>query len=85
MQDVDDLVQSYAKNFMLEIMAVLWINGQTELHVGGMMRLMGVGDEVASLHDHERVPIDADFGRLLEGSPLAQALFPDRPKNQTLH
>lgn len=85
MQDVDELIQAYAKNFMLEIMAVLWINGQRELHVGAMMRLMGIQDEIASLHDHERVPIDDNIGRLIENTAMAQAMFPDTAKNPTIH
>lgn len=81
MEQTKDLVYLYAKNFMLEIMAVLWMHGQRELHVGAMMRLMGVDEETARRHDHERVPIDDEFGSLIE---TTQGL-PEIPKNTTWH
>lgn len=82
MSETKDLVYLYAKNFMLEIMAVLWMHGQRELHVGAMMRLMGVDEETAQQHDHERVPIDDEFGSLIEQTKES---WPQIPKNTTWH
>ena len=62
MQDQDDKVYHYAKNMLLEIMAVLYVNGRRTMHVGAAMRLMGVDDETASQHDEERIEIEENFG-----------------------
>lgn len=56
MQDSDPLYQ-HVRQLMLEIMAVLWANGHTTLHVGAVMRLIGVPDQDAALHDDERLDI----------------------------
>lgn len=85
MSDRDDLVYLYAKNFMMEIMAVLWMHGQRELHVGAMMRLMGIDDETAQQHDNERVTIDEEFGLLLQNHATADTESFKMPKNTTLH
>ncbi len=83
----DDLVVAYAKNFMLEIMAVLYFHGQNELHVGAVLRLMGVANDVAAKHDDERIVIDDELAsRLSQYREHAQAgQSPVRPKNSTLH
>jgi hypothetical protein len=63
MDETDPLYQ-YVRTVMVEIMAVLWANGQTQLHVGAMMRLLGVPEESASKHDEERIEIDENFAQL---------------------
>lgn len=44
------------KDLILALMAVLHENGIHEVHMGGMMRLLGVDEEVAKDYDHERIP-----------------------------
>ena len=53
---------------MLEIMTVLWANGQTELHVGAVMRLLGVPEEHARLHDSERIDLTENFEELAQAT-----------------
>ena len=60
MQDTDPL-HDYVETVMLEVMAVLWANGQTKLHVGALMRLLGVPESAAAKHDDERIEIDESF------------------------
>lgn len=81
----DELVYHYTKNFLLEIMAVCWANGQRELHVGAMMRIMGIDDATACKHDEERVVIDEDFAAILQNTSIGAALLPKIPKGTPIH
>lgn len=62
--DQSDPLYDYVRSVMIQVMAVLWRNGYSELHVGGMMRLLGVPDQTAALHDEERIEIDENSVRL---------------------
>ena len=46
---------------MLDLMAVLHENGIREVHMGGMMRLLGVDEEVAKEYDQERLKLGESF------------------------
>ena len=63
MQDTDPLYQ-YVREVMVEVMAVLYTHGQKTLHVGAMMRLLGVEEETAALHDEDRIDIEENFEEL---------------------
>jgi hypothetical protein len=84
MQDQDPLYQ-YVRQVMLEIMAVLWSNGQTQLHVGAMMRLLGVPEEAAAKHDEERIEINEHFGKIIEESNLQKLILQKIPAGATVH
>ena len=64
MQD-DDLLHERIKNIMLDVMAVLYDNGIKNVHMGAMMRLLGVDDSKASEHDSEVIELDEKFGTML--------------------
>ena len=85
MQDQDDKVYHYAKNMLLEIMAVLYGNGRPTMHVGAAMRLMGVDDETASQHDEERIEIEENFGEIAAQLNIAERLAPQIPKGAIIH
>ena len=85
MQDQDDKVYHYAKNMLLEIMAVLYVNGRRTMHVGAAMRLMGVDDETASRHDEERIEIEENFGEIAAQLNIAERLAPQIPKGAIIH
>ena len=85
MQDQDDKVYHYAKNMLLEIMAVLYVNGRRTMHVGAAMRLMGVDDETASQHDEERIEIEENFGEIAAQLNIAERLAPQIPKGAIIH
>ena len=64
---------------ILNLMAVLYDCGITEVHVGGIMRVLGVPDDKAAAHDLERVILDEDFVKYVD-----QVNTP-RPVDQPLH
>jgi len=64
MQETDHLSER-VKNIMLDIMAILYENNIRRVHMGAMMRLLGVADDLASKHDGEYVELDDSFGEML--------------------
>lgn len=84
MQDSDPLYE-YVRTVMMEVMAILYANGKTELHVGALMRLVGVPDEQASEHDNERIEIDDNFLDLVKQHNLVHLLGNRIPAGATIH
>jgi hypothetical protein len=77
---LDDLeVDQSIRMAILNLMLVLYDCGITEIHVGGIMRVLGVPDERASHHDDERVVLDNDFVKYVE------QINTPRPNDQPLH
>lgn len=64
---------------ILNLCVVLYDCGITEIHVGGIMRVLGVPDDKASAHDLERMVLDGDFVKYVE------QINAPRPNDQTLH
>jgi hypothetical protein len=64
---------------LMNLMVVLYQCGIKEIHIGGLMRIIGVSNETASLHDDECVVLDDKFVKYVE-----QVNEP-RPIDQTLH
>ena len=64
---------------MYELMMVLYHHGIKEVHVGGMMRLMGVPPDRAAEHDDEMVILDDKFAKYVE------SITETRSGDQTLH
>lgn len=75
----DDQVDRFVKILMADLMSVLHQHGIREIHIGAMMRLMGISDEVAAKHDNERVELSDDFAKYMK------ELNSPRPADQTLH
>ena len=46
---------------MLGLIEVLHGNGIQEVHMGGMMRLLGVEEDVAKDHDQHRIKLTKSF------------------------
>lgn len=67
------------KNAIHNLMLVLYDQGITEIHTGGLMRLLGVSDELAQEYDNERVVLDDDFVKYVK------EFNTPRPKDQPLH
>jgi hypothetical protein len=83
MQD-DDLLHNRIKNIVLDVMAVLYDNGIKTVHMGAMMRLLGVDDSKAAEHDLEIIELDEKFGSML--SQLNKKEVPEEiPKGTTIH
>ena len=83
MQD-DDLLHERIKNIMLDVMAVLYDNGIKNIHMGAMMRLLGVDDSKAAEHDSKVIEMDEKFGFML--AELNKKVEPiEIPNGTTFH
>ena len=84
MQETDPLYQ-HVRQLMVEIMAVLYANGQQELHLGAMMRLIGVDEELAKEHDETKIKIDENFLELAAELNVNHLIQPRVPVGVTIH
>jgi hypothetical protein len=84
MQETDPLYE-FVRTVMLEVMAVLYANGQRQLHVGAMMRLIGVDEERAAEHDGDRIDIDESFAELANDVNIKHLLQSRIPDGATIH
>ncbi len=64
---------------ILNLCVVLHDCGITEVHVGGIMRILGVPDDVSQQHDDERIVLDDEFVKYVE------QITQPRPPDQVLH
>ena len=64
---------------ILNLCVVLYDCGITEVHVGGIMRILGVPDDRAQQHDDERMVLDTEFVK------YAEQINQPRPADQVLH
>jgi hypothetical protein len=64
---------------ILNLMLVLYDCGITEIHIGGIMRILGVPGEKAQAHDDERLVLNDEFVKYVE------QLNEPRPVDQLLH
>ena len=81
----DDPVYNYAKSVMFQIMTVLYMNGRKEAHVGAIMRLLGVDEDHAQLHDDERIELDENFARLAAKLNMNELVSAQVPQGTTIH
>jgi len=77
LDDID--MEETVRLAILNLMMVLYDCGINEVHLGGIMRLLGVPNERAAQHDDERVVLDEGFAKYIE------AINTPRPTDQTLH
>ena len=73
--ELDLTIRAAIHNLML----VLYNQGITEIHTGGMMRLLGVNNDVAQEYDDERIILDDNFVKYV------QEINTPRPADQPLH
>ena len=78
MLDEEELEQE-VRVLMYELMMVLYQHGIQEIHVGGLMRLLGIDNDKAAKHDDEMVILDRKFDKYVE-----QNTEP-RSSGQTIH
>ena len=84
MQESDPLYD-YVRQVMIEVMAVLWANGQKQLHVGAMMRLLGVPEETAAQHDEERIDLEDNFDEMAKELNIQHLIHNRIPVGATIH
>ena len=82
MQNQDDL-HDRIKNIMIDVMAVLYENNIRQVHMGAMMRLLGVDATLAAEHDKEIIELDEKFGNMLV--ELNKAMPIEIPTGTTIH
>ena len=75
----DPELEQEVRMLMYEVMLVLYHHGISEIHVGGLMRLMGVANDKAAAHDDEVVILDNKFAKYVE------QITEPRSGDQTLH
>ena len=64
MLEPDEYLHERIQSVMLEVMGVLYGNNITLVHMGAMMRLLGVPDAKAAQHDNEMLELDEKVGAM---------------------
>ena len=75
----DPDLEQHVRMLMYELMMVLYQHGIREVHVGGMMRMLGVANATAQAHDDEMVILDDKFAKYVE------QITEPRSSGQTIH
>ena len=75
----DPELEQEVRVLMYELMLLLYQHGITEVHVGGMMRLLGVNNASSSAHDDEMVILDDKFAKYV------REITEPRSSDQTIH
>ena len=73
----DSVLDPLIQVAIYRLMLTLYNQGITEIHMGGLMRILGMSDTVASQHDEERVIMDEDFARYMY--QMTQPRYHDQP------
>jgi hypothetical protein len=74
-KDLDETIRTTLMNLMV----VLYNCGIEQIHLGGLMRILGVDNEKASQHDDELILVNEKFVKYVE------QINEPRPANQSLH
>ena len=65
--DLDEVnVEETVKVLIMEVMMVLYKYNIKEVHLGALMRLIGVTEEVAIKSDLERIILDEKFSKYMQ-------------------
>jgi len=83
MLEPDEYLHERIQTVMLEVMGVLYGNNITLVHMGAMMRLLGVPDAKAAEHDNEMLELDEKFGTMLV--ELNKSQPKQVPEDATIH
>lgn len=79
----EELLETEVRKLVTSICAVLYHHGITEVHVGGLMRIVGIDEENAAKHDDEIMVLGEDFEFEIEG--LDENLELTVPPDTTIH
>jgi hypothetical protein len=79
----EDLLTEYMRDMMLDIVAALYSNGIRQVHLGGMMRLVGVPESVAREYDNDRMEITDEFAAMIAST--GKLTVPAIPLGTTIH
>jgi hypothetical protein len=64
---------------LMNLMVVLYSCGIVKIHLGGLMRILGVDNQVACKYDNEQLVLDEDFVKYVD------QINEPRPTDQPLH
>ena len=64
---------------LMNLMVVLYSCGITTIHLGGLMRILGVSNRIARRYDTEQLHLDDDFVKYVD------QINEPRPTDQALH
>jgi hypothetical protein len=79
----EDLLTNYMRDVMLDIIAALYNNGIRQVHLGGVMRLVGVPGSVAQQYDDELMSITDEFAAMMQRT--GKLAVPEIPMGTTIH
>jgi hypothetical protein len=81
---IDILNEEAVKDLVVNICLVLSVFGITEVHVGGLMRLVGIEEELAAKHDDELMVI-TDIQQLEKSDDETTEIVEVTPPGTTIH
>lgn len=64
---------------LMNLMVVLYSCGITTIHLGGLMRILGVSNQIARRYDKEQLELDDNFVKYVD------EINEPRPMDQPLH
>ena len=64
---------------LMNLMVVLYSCGIVKIHLGGLMRILGVSNKIARRYDTEQLLLDEDFVKYVD------QINEPRPVDQPLH
>lgn len=76
---LDEIENEDLRLKIINLMHVLYEHGIDEIHMGGLMRILGIENEAASEFDDKALVLDAEFAKYM--SDMASL----RDTTQTLH
>jgi hypothetical protein len=77
---LDDIeIDQQIRMALMNLMVVLYSCGIVKIHLGGLMRILGVSNRIARRYDNEQLLLDEDFVKY-----VGQINEP-RPDDQLLH
>ena len=77
---LDDIeLDQQVRMALMNLMVVLYSCGITKIHLGGLMRILGVSNRVAQQYDQEQLQLDDDFVKYVD------QINEPRPIDQPLH
>jgi len=79
----EDLLTKFMKDTMFDVISALYANGIRQVHLGGMMRLLGLPDSIAAHYDNDYLEITDEFVSLLQQD--SNIAVPSMPPGTTIH
>jgi hypothetical protein len=77
---LDDIeIDQQIRMALMNLMVVLYSCGIVKIHLGGLMRILGVSNKIARRYDNEQLLLDEDFVKYVD------QINEPRPTDQPLH